>query len=112
MKLKHWYAVYGTDVEDMPRLAQAISHIFESEISERRSSYIGDYSKITINMSKDRIPSEIKIRKNIDLEFGGLEEPDYPQFKLLIYISRIADLNYLEEKLKNFNLHRISLREI
>lgn len=109
---KHWYAIYGSGESEIRPVGERLSKVLSCEFQERSSSYIGDYLKANVELSSDGVPSEIKIRSNSDPQFGGLEEPEYPEYKTLIYAARIANIDDFESKIKTISLERISLREI
>ncbi|GAA5534079.1 hypothetical protein Dalu01_02487 [Deinococcus aluminii] len=110
MKEKHWYAMYGSVEDDISSIAESVANAIETPMQARHSSYIGDYWMASPNMSHDSLKSEIRIRMNYDPQFGGLEEPDHPQFPILVYISRVSDIDSLDKKLISLNLQRLAAK--
>ncbi|GHG01695.1 hypothetical protein GCM10017783_12430 [Deinococcus piscis] len=109
---KHWYAIYGSGEPRILSIGEKLHKALDCEFQERDSSYIGVYLKANVDLSGKSVAYEIKIRSNSDPQFGGLEEPEYPQFQTLVYVNRITDIAYFELKVKAVGLERISLREI
>lgn len=109
---KHWYATYGSGEPEILSLGESLSKALNCDFQERTSSYVGDYLKANVDLSSDGVASEIKIRGNFDPQFGGLEEPEYPQSQTLVYVARIADISDFELRVEAVGLERISLREI
>ncbi|WP_424951779.1 hypothetical protein [Deinococcus sp.] len=110
--MKHWYAIFGSRVSNINLVANEILSVLGGSLEIRDSSYIGEYGKLKVKLSHDLVESEIMIRANIDVQFGGFEEPEYPDIPVLIYASRIADIDGLQQRLASMELEKISLRQV
>lgn len=71
--------------ESIEEVGDRISRLFDVEMQERNSSYLGDY----LRGSNARF-ERIVVQRNIPDEDGHLAEEDYPDIPVLIYLTQIA----------------------
>ncbi|MDA0183213.1 hypothetical protein OJ997_23080 [Solirubrobacter phytolaccae] len=75
------YDLYGSEVHEMAELQRFVERALPVRFADRTSDYIGDYAGSGLPGNE-----HFQIRSSVDAD-GELVEPDFAQFRTLLYVS-------------------------